>query len=81
MMTMEMYHNVDLSGVTAAATTNEIAFSRTSQPATRYYRLLAIASLTAAAPIRFTSRGSALGRAFQNMPTSPGRRVMRFAGR
>lgn len=44
MLTMEMYHNVDLSGVTAAATTNEIAFSRTSQPATRYYRLLAIAS-------------------------------------
>jgi hypothetical protein len=44
LQTMEMYHNVDLSTVTPAATTNEIAFSRTSQPATRYYRLFALAS-------------------------------------
>lgn len=44
MLTMEMYHNVDLSTVTPDATTSEISFSRTSQPATRYYRLLALAS-------------------------------------
>lgn len=44
MLTMEMYHNVDLSTVTPDATTSEIGFNRTSQPATRYYRLLALAS-------------------------------------
>jgi hypothetical protein len=43
MITMEMYHNVDLSGVTPDATTSEIKFNRSSQPATRYYRLLALA--------------------------------------
>lgn len=43
MQTMEMFHNVDLSSVTPNVTTNEIAFNRTSQPATRYYRLLALA--------------------------------------
>jgi hypothetical protein len=44
MNTMEMYHNVDLSTVTPDATTSEIGFNRSSQPATRYYRLLALAS-------------------------------------
>lgn len=44
MVTMEMFHNVDLAGVTPTAVTNEIGFNRSSQPATRYYRLLALAS-------------------------------------
>lgn len=43
MITLEMFHNVDLSGVTPNGTTSEIAFNRSSQPATRYYRLLALA--------------------------------------
>lgn len=44
LLTMEMYHNVDLSAVSPDATTKEITFNRSSQPATRYYRLLALAS-------------------------------------
>lgn len=44
LITMEMYHNVDLSGVTPDGTTDEIKFARSSSPATRYYRLLAVAS-------------------------------------
>lgn len=43
MITLEMFHNVDLSGVTPDATTSEIDFNRSSQPATKYYRLLALA--------------------------------------
>ena len=43
LQTMEMFHNIDLSTVTPDATTSEIAFNRSSQPATRYYRLLALA--------------------------------------
>jgi len=41
--TLEMFHNVDLSAVTPDATTSEVSFNRSSQPATRYYRLLALA--------------------------------------
>lgn len=43
MTTMELFHQADLSAVTPDATTGEIAFSRPSMPATRYYRLLSIA--------------------------------------
>jgi hypothetical protein len=43
LQTLEMFNNVDLSTVVPDATTSEIAFNRTSQPATRYYRLLALA--------------------------------------
>lgn len=44
MLSLEMFHNVDLSGVTPDATTNEIAFNRSRTPSTRYWRLLAVAS-------------------------------------
>lgn len=43
LITMEAFHNVDLSAVTPAATTNEIAFDRSRTPSTKYYRLLALA--------------------------------------
>lgn len=42
LLTLELYENVDLSGVTPAATTGEIAFSKPTRPATRYHRLMAI---------------------------------------
>ncbi len=42
-ITMEMYHNVDLSAVTPAATTSEIKFSPPRTAATNYWRLLAVA--------------------------------------
>lgn len=44
LLSLEMFHNVDLSAVTPATTTNEIAFNRSRTPSTRYWRLLAIAS-------------------------------------
>jgi len=56
LQTMEMFHNVDLSSVTPDATTNEIAFNRTSQPATRYYRLLALAQDGAGADTIYFAR-------------------------
>ena len=40
--TLELYENVDLSTVTPAATTGEIAWNRATSPASRYYRLLAV---------------------------------------
>lgn len=43
-LSLEMFHNVDLSGVTPDATTKEIAFNRSRTPSTRYWRLLAVAS-------------------------------------
>lgn len=43
MQTLEMFHNIDLSNVEADATSGEVAFNRATTPATRYYRLLAIA--------------------------------------
>jgi hypothetical protein len=43
MITMEMFHSVDLSTVTPDATTGEIGFARTSTASTKYYRLLALA--------------------------------------
>lgn len=44
MLSLEMFHNVDLSGVTPDPTTKEIAFNRSRTPSTRYWRLLAVAS-------------------------------------
>lgn len=44
LLSLEMFHNVDLSGVTPDGTTNEIAFNRSRTPSTRYWRLLAVAS-------------------------------------
>lgn len=40
--TLEVYHNVDLTGVTADATTGEFTFNDPLQAATRYHRVLAI---------------------------------------
>lgn len=40
--TLEVYHNIDLTGVTAAATTGEFTFNDPLQAATRYHRLIAI---------------------------------------
>jgi hypothetical protein len=40
--TLELYHNVDLTGVTAAATTGEVTFSDPVQAQTRYSRLISI---------------------------------------
>jgi hypothetical protein len=54
--TMEMFHNVDLSTVTPDATTSEIAFNRSSQPATRNYRLLALAQDGAGADTIYFAR-------------------------
>lgn len=56
LQTMEMFHNVDLSAVTPDATTKEIAFNRSSQPATRYYRLLALAQDGAGADTIYFAR-------------------------
>lgn len=56
LQTMEMFHNVDLSTVTPDATTSEIGFNRTSQPATRYYRLLALAQDGAGADTIYFAR-------------------------
>lgn len=41
---LEMFHNIDLSNVTADATTNEVSFTRSRTPSTKYYRLLSVAS-------------------------------------
>lgn len=43
MQTLEMFNNVDLSGVTPDEN-GEIQFSRSTSPETRYYRILTIAS-------------------------------------
>lgn len=43
-VTLEMFHNVDLSGVVPDPATNEITFNRSRTPSTRYWRLLAVAS-------------------------------------
>lgn len=42
MITLEMFHNIDLSAVTPTAVTGEIAFNRATSPATKYYRVLAV---------------------------------------
>jgi hypothetical protein len=44
MITLEMFHNIDLSAVTPDAITSEIGFNRARTPSTKYYRLLAVAS-------------------------------------
>lgn len=41
-LTFELAHNVDLSAVTPDATTGEISYAQATQPATKYYRLIAI---------------------------------------
>ena len=41
--TLELYNSVDLSAVVPDAVTGEVAFSQPTQPAPRYYRVLAIA--------------------------------------
>src|SRR5690606_22919109 len=43
MITLEMFHNRDLSNVVADSTSGEIAYNRAVTPQTRYYRLLAVA--------------------------------------
>src|SRR5690606_39502610 len=43
MITLEMFHNRDLSNVEADPTSGEIAYNRAVTPQTRYYRLLAVA--------------------------------------
>ncbi len=40
--TLEVYHNVDLQGVTAAAATGEFTFNDPLQAATRYHRVISI---------------------------------------
>lgn len=42
MKTLEMFENVDLSSVVPTPTSGEIAWNRATQPATRYYRILAV---------------------------------------
>lgn len=42
MRTLAMYHNLDLAGVTAAATTGEFTFNDPLNPGTRYHRIIAI---------------------------------------
>jgi hypothetical protein len=44
LLTLEMFHNVDLSAITPDPVTKEIAFNRSRTPSTRNWRLLAIAS-------------------------------------
>jgi hypothetical protein len=44
LLSLEMFHNVDLSGVTPDPVTKEITFNRSRVPSTKYWRLLAIAS-------------------------------------
>jgi hypothetical protein len=39
---LEISHNIDLSGVTPAATTGEIGYNRSIAPVTRYRRLISI---------------------------------------
>ena len=39
---LELYHGVDLSAITADATTSEVAFSDPTDPATRYFRAIFI---------------------------------------
>ena len=41
--TLELYNSVDLSAVAPDSVTGEVAFSQPTQPAPRYYRVLAIA--------------------------------------
>lgn len=41
-LTMELYHNVNLSGVQPDATTKEVSFSPARTPSTTFHRLLAV---------------------------------------
>jgi hypothetical protein len=41
-LTLEMYNNADLSGVTPTAITGEVAFSNPTRPSTTYYRAYGI---------------------------------------
>lgn len=41
-LTFEIAHNVDLSAVEGTAVTGEVAYAQATQPATKYYRLIAI---------------------------------------
>lgn len=43
MQTLEMFNNVDLSGVTPETDTSEVAFNRARVAKTKYYRILALA--------------------------------------
>jgi hypothetical protein len=40
--TLEVYHNIDLTGVTPTATTGEVTFNDPLTPGTRYHRVIAI---------------------------------------
>jgi hypothetical protein len=42
LLTLELYENIDLSGVTPDATTGEVAFSKPTRPSPKFYRLFAI---------------------------------------
>ncbi|MEU5259021.1 hypothetical protein [Amycolatopsis sp. NPDC021455] len=44
LLSLEMFHNVDLTAITPDSTTHEVAFNRSRVPSTRYWRLLAVAS-------------------------------------
>lgn len=56
LLSLEMFHNVDLSAITPDSTTKEITFNRSRTPSTRYWRLLAIASDGAGADTIYFAR-------------------------
>jgi hypothetical protein len=56
LLSLELFHNVDLSAITPDATTKEVAFNRSRVPATRYWRLLAVASDGAGADTIYFAR-------------------------
>jgi hypothetical protein len=56
LLTLEMFHNIDLSTNSPDATTKEVTFNRSATPSTRYYRLLSIASDGAGADTIYFAR-------------------------
>jgi hypothetical protein len=56
LLSLEMFHNIDLSAVTPDATTKEVVFNRSRVPSTKYWRLLAIASDGAGADTIYFAR-------------------------
>lgn len=56
LLSLELFHNVDLAAITPDSTTNEIAFNRSRTPSTRYWRLLAVASDGAGADTIYFAR-------------------------
>lgn len=54
--TLELYHGMDLSGVTPSTTTGEVTFDEPSSPAPRYLRVLAIAKDGAGADAIYIAR-------------------------